>query len=279
MSNHLVVVDGNSLMNRAFFAFKGERFNPDGVPMNAVYGIGKFLKGINNRYQPTHGIVAFDPDGKTFRHFIYPDYKNHRSEKDPSFNVQKPYVKKLFQLFGYKVVQATGYEADDCIGSIVEQQKELFDKISIVSTDKDLLQLLSSDNISLEIPQKGISEVVSITRKTCFGETGISSDAIADYKALAGDSSDGIPGCKGIGEKTAKILLTEHKSLDNLFKNMDSHPERVKTLLLNDFNGIQISYTLAKIVTSLPFNLTPEQFQLAPRAELKKQFILDNNLL
>lgn len=276
----LVLIDGNSLMNRAYHAFKsnGKR-NAEGVPMNMVWGFGKFLKGIQNRYNPTHGFIAFDGDGYSFRKLLYPDYKDHRGSKDEDFKRQKPYVQELSKLMGYSILQDDMLEADDLIGSLLYQVHESFDRIHIISSDHDLLQLLKFQNVVMEFPKKGFSEVLTVSRHDCETEFGYTPDNVVDFKALAGDTSDNIKGVEGIGEKTALELLSTYKNVEEIYANIDDLKPAIREKLLSGVGGYQISKTLATLVTTAFVTNKPETLLLKPDNESKKRFLVENDMI
>lgn len=223
--------------------------------------------------------LAFDGDGYSFRKLLYPDYKGHRGSKDEDFRRQKPYVQELSKLMGYSILQDNMLEADDLIGSLLYQVHESFDRIHIISSDHDLLQLLKFPNVVMEFPKKGFSEVLTVSQHDCESEFGYSSDNVIDFKALAGDTSDNIKGVEGIGDKTALELLSTYKTVDEVYIHIDDLKPAIKKKLLNGVGGYQISKTLATLVTTAFVTNKPESLLLKPDNESKKRFLVDNNMI
>ncbi|MDI3525691.1 MAG: hypothetical protein PWP42_941, partial [Candidatus Atribacteria bacterium] len=221
----LVLIDGNSLLYRAFFALP--RFQTSaGKPTGATYGFLNMLLRILDDHQPFSVVVAFDHPEKTFRHRIQKDYKAQRPATPEDLKLQIEDAKEIAELLGFSVIEKPGYEADDIIGSI---QKRLSGKflILIFSSDLDLLQLLD-ENTTLLKPLKGVTQLRKIDLQDFVKEWSISPKQIVDCLALCGDPSDNIKGIPGIGEKTALRLIKEFGDLDNLIKHIERLPPRLK---------------------------------------------------
>src|SRR5690625_2889868 len=219
MSNKLVLIDGNSIIYRAFFALPLLN-NDKGVYTNAVYGFTTMLLRILEEEKPTHMLVAFDAGKTTFRHETYKEYKGGRQKTPQELSEQFPILKELLDAFHIPHYQLDNYEADDIIGTLATQGNEHKWDVTVISGDKDLLQLVS-DSITVKLTRKGISEVDQYTPAYMQETMEVSPEQIIDMKALMGDNSDNIPGVPGVGEKTAIKLLKQYKTLEEVYANVD----------------------------------------------------------
>ena len=253
----IVLVDGNNLMFRSYYAtaYNGNFMNNSkGFPTNALFGFTNMINKILKEENPEYIIVAFDK-GKTFRHEKYKDYKGGRVETPNELKIQFPLAKKLLEAMGIKYYEIDNYEADDIIGTFSKYCDHNDYKGLIVSSDKDLLQLINEDVDIKLLKQK---DYIRYNEKTFEEAYGIKPINVIDLKALMGDSSDNIPGVKGVGEKTALKLLQEYKTLDNLYNNIDNIKGKLKEKLINDKDNAYMSYNLATIVTDVDMNITLE---------------------
>ena len=229
----IVLIDGNSLMFRAYFAtsFTGNLMKTSkGLYTNAIYGFCNMInKVIKDGYD--YIFVAFDAGKQTFRHLAYDGYKEGRKKMDDEFRVQIPYIKKYLDILNITHYESLNYEADDLIASVSEMAKaNNIDDILILSGDKDLLQLVSG-NVHVSLTAKGISELDDYNEDNFFGKMGFYPYQIPDYKGLAGDKSDNLPGIEGIGDKGAKDLLLEYNSLENIISNIDNIKGKKKDVI------------------------------------------------
>ena len=217
----VVLVDGNNLLFRSYYAtaYSGNFMrNADGFPTNGLYGFVNMINKIINEENPEYMVVAFDI-GKTFRHEKYSEYKGGRDDTPNDLKVQFPYAKKILSAMGIMYLEKEGYEADDIIGTIAKEVDINDDFVGlIVSSDKDLLQLISND---VEVKLLKTKDYIRMNRDVFFETYGIEPIRMIDLKGLMGDSSDNIPGVKGIGEKTALKLLQEYDTIENLYDNID----------------------------------------------------------
>lgn len=258
----IILVDGNNLLFRSYYAtaYTGNMMkNSKGFPTNALFGFVSMINKIINEEQPDYMMVAFDK-GKTFRHDKYDDYKSGRIETPDELKMQFPIAKRLLDCMGIKYYEVDNYEADDIIGTFVkycEENKEFIG--TIVSSDKDLIQLISDDIDIKLLKQK---DYLRYDKKTFIDEYGIEPINIIDLKALMGDSSDNIPGVRGIGEKTALKLLQEYKTLDNIYANIDKIPGKLKEKLIEDKDKAYFSYELATIFKNVPLNINIEDVKV-----------------
>ena len=212
----LVIVDLSNFIFRAFFAIR-PLHTPDGTPVNAVYGVFNMLLKIFSQYGPTHLLIAKDTSTGSFRNKMYEAYKANRSEPPEELVPQFAIIKELIDKMGIVSIEHDDYEADDIIGSAACQWKDQFDEVLIASGDKDLMQFVDEK----------IKIVDTMKNKTydsqgVFEKMGVHPNQIVDYLSMVGDSSDNIPGMRGIGAKGAAKLLAEHGTLDECIKNKES---------------------------------------------------------
>lgn len=220
VGNKLVLIDGNSILYRAFFALPLLN-NNKGVYTNAVYGFTTMLLRILEEEKPTHMLVAFDAGKTTFRHETYKDYKGGREKTPPELSEQFPLVKEVLDAFNIKHYELELYEADDIIGTLSLQAEEQKDwDVTVITGDKDMLQLVS-DKTTVRLTRRGISDVENYTPDYVLEKMEITPDQVIDLKALMGDNSDNIPGVPGVGEKTATKLLKQFSTLENIYENLD----------------------------------------------------------
>lgn len=251
----VVLIDGNNLIFRSYYAtaYRGEILtNSKGLPTNAVYAYIQMLLKIIAEEKPSHIMVAFDK-GKTFRHESYDDYKGGRNETPKELKEQIPYAKKVTRAMGITVEEIENYEADDIIGTY---SKKIDEEVLVVSSDRDLLQLISP-NVKMKLLK--MKDYVYYDEKSFYEDYGIKPIEIIDLKALMGDSSDNIKGVAGIGEKTALKLIKEYHTIDNLYKNIDDLKGKVKENLLNDKESAYKSLELATIYLDVPIEVNLEK--------------------
>lgn len=254
--NKLLLVDGNSVAFRAFFALHNslERFkNRNGLYTNAIYAFHNMFENVMQKEQPTHVLVAFDAGKTTFRTEMYAEYKGGRSKTPGEFKEQMPYIRELLTGLGVKYYELPNYEADDIIGTLAEKvDKEIFDVV-VLSGDRDLTQLASKE-IKVDITVKGVSDIESYTPEHVAEKyDGLTPKQIIDMKGLAGDASDNIPGVTKIGEKTAIKLLNQYGSVEGIYEHIDDMKQsKMKENLINDKEQAFLSKKLATIDTDAP---------------------------
>ncbi len=251
----IIMVDGNNLLFRSFYAtaYTGNFMeNSKGFPTNALYGFANMINKIVSEESPTYMIVAFDK-GKTFRHEKYDFYKGGREETPNELKEQFPVAKEMLEAMGIKYYEIDNYEADDIIGTFAKycDSDDNYDGL-IISSDKDLLQLISKH---VDIKLLKSKDYIKYNEKSFKDEWGIDPINIIDLKALMGDSSDNIPGVKGIGEKTALKLLKEYKTLDNIYQNIDDIKGTAKQKLIDDKDNAYMSYEIATICRDVPIDI------------------------
>lgn len=239
----LLLIDGNSVLNRAYFAMPMMN-DSDGRNVNAVYGFVNILFKALQDYSPDKLIVAFDIKGKNFRKEIYPEYKANRAGMPDDLAAQMPILHRLLATMKVTVVEKGGIEADDIIGTI----SSAFDGDSyIVSGDRDMFQLVS-DSVTVLFTKRGVTDVEVVTPSSLGSNYGLTPPQVIEYKALRGDTSDNIPGVKGVGEKTALQLLGKYGDLDTLYANVDKEKGALKEKLIDNKDMAYLSKTLATIV-------------------------------
>lgn len=258
----LLLVDGNSVAFRAFFALHNslERFtNQNGLHTNAVYAFNTMFDNVMAKESPTHVLVAFDAGKTTFRTEIYPEYKAGRAKTPGEFREQLPYIRELINALGVQYYELPNYEADDIIGTLAKRaDKNEFDVV-VLSGDRDLTQL-ATDEIKVDITVKGVSEIESYTPAHIAEKyDGLTANQIIDMKGLMGDNSDNIPGVTKIGEKTAIKLLKEYGSVEGVYENIDGMKQsKMKENLINDKEQAFLSKELATINTDAPVDVKIE---------------------
>lgn len=260
MSNKLVLIDGNSLLFRAFYALP-LLHNEKGVYTNAIYGFTNILLNILEDEQPTHMLVAFDAGKTTFRHSTYKEYKGGRQKTPPELSEQFPLSRELLDAFHIKHYELDLYEADDIIGTLAHHAGEEKWNVKVISGDQDLLQLVS-DQVTVDLTKKGVSDVESYTPTDLKEKMELSPAQIIDLKALMGDSSDNIPGVPGIGIKTATKLLKEYGTLENVYENVDQiSGKKLKENLTTYKEDAFMSQDLATINQTSPIDIAINDLQ------------------
>ena len=256
--NKIILVDGNNLLFRSFYAtaYQGVIMkNSKGFPTNALYGFINMMNKIIQEEKPSYIMVAFDK-GKTFRHDKYDEYKAGRSEMPDELRLQFPKAKEILDAQGIKHFEIDNYEADDIIGTLSLEVEHRDDFVAtIVSSDKDLLQLIS-DKVDVKLLKQ--SGHIMMTKSEFIKTYQVPPIRMIDLKALMGDSSDHIPGVKGIGEKTAINLLSKYQSLDNLYLHIDEVSGKTREKLESDKKSAYMSYDLATIYREVPLDFTIE---------------------
>lgn len=256
--NKIILVDGNNLLFRSFYAtaYQGVIMkNSKGFPTNALYGFINMIHKIVEEEAPSYIMVAFDK-GKTFRHDKYDEYKAGRSEMPDELRLQFPKAKEVLDALGIKHFEIDNYEADDIIGTLSLEVENRDDFVAtIISSDKDLLQLVSDKVVMKLLKQSGH---IMMTKEEFEKTYQVPPIRMIDLKALMGDASDHIPGVKGIGEKTAINLLSKFESLDNLYNHIDEVTGKTKEKLQNDKDSAYMSYDLATIYREVPLDFTLE---------------------
>ena len=256
----ILLIDGSSLIFRAFYAIRNLT-TKDGVFVNGVYGFLNMYYKALELINPTHVFVAFDKGSKTFRHNEFADYKGTRDNAPNEITYQFGILKDLLSSMNVNYLELDEYEADDILGTIAKlAQKEGFE-VDIFTGDRDYLQLID-DNIFVYLTKKGISEIKLMNTESILEEYDLSPKQLIDVKALQGDSSDNIPGVKGVGEKTALKLIQEYGNLENLYENIDNLKGKLKENLVNEKDKAYLSRYLGEIFLRVPIERNIEDFEI-----------------
>ena len=260
----LLILDSNSLMNRAFYALP-PLTNDEGIHTNAIYGFTNMLLKMKDDINPDYIIAAFDRKAPTFRHQEYGDYKAGRKKMPDELAEQFPLVKELLNALGIKIYELDGFEADDIIGTTAKIASNEGMEVYIVTGDKDALQL-ADDNINVIITKKGVSETANYNKETFIKEFEVTPTQFIDVKGLMGDKSDNIPGVPGVGEKTAYKLIKEYGSIEEVLKNIDNiSGKKLKENLETYSEQAIFSKKLATIMTEVPIDNLIEDIKVETR--------------
>ena len=266
MSRTLILIDGSSLLHRAFYALPLLK-SSSGQYTNAVYGFTTMLIKLLNDVKPDAIMVAFDKGKATFRNEVYAGYKAQRKATPPELAEQFPIVRELLASMGIAVFEEAGYEADDILGTFAEKGREAGYQVDIVTGDKDALQLISPTTKVL-LTRKGISEIESVDEEALKEKYGLQPQQVVDLKGLMGDTSDNIPGVPGVGEKTAGKLIAEFGSVENVIANIQKiSGAKLQSNLREHADLALLSKRLATIVCDLPLEFAPERFNFSPEPE------------
>ena len=267
----LLIVDGNSILNRAYYGIR-PLSAPDGTPTNAVYGFLNILLKYLEEETPDYLGVAFDLKAPTFRHKMFDDYKAQRKPAPDDFIVQIPIMKEVLSAMDCKCIELEGYEADDIIGTVSKICDENDVSCSILTGDKDDLQL-SSDNtvVKLVVTRMGNTTTTPYDYNAVIEKFGVTPSECIDVKGLAGDPSDNIPGVKGVGEKTAVSLIEKYQSIENIYDKIDEIEvtNSVRTKLKNDKDMAFLSKKLATIIRDVPIDFKFEDYKFEEPDEKK----------
>ncbi len=252
--SHVVLIDGNSIANRAFYALP-LLSTSGGLHTNAVLGFTTMLLKVLEEMKPTHLLVAFDAGKVVFRHSEFAEYKGGRAKTPPELSEQFPLIRELLNAFSITHYEKEGYEADDIIGTLTLQAEQNGWRTTVITGDKDMLQLVS-DHVSVALTRKGVSEIELYTTKEIEEKYGLAPRQIIDLKGLMGDASDNIPGVPGVGEKTALKLLHEYGSIDEVLANIDRiSGKKLQENLRNNVEQAKMSKSLATIMRDAPVEI------------------------
>jgi DNA polymerase-1 len=248
MKEKIVLIDGHSILNRAFYGVP-DLTNSSGLHTNAIYGFLNIMFKILAEENPQYLTVAFDVKAPTFRHEMYSEYKGTRSPMPEELREQVPVIRDVLKAMGIKTIEKAGYEADDLLGTISKRSAREGLEVSVISGDRDLLQL-AEDDIKIRIPKtkRGITEIEDYNTKDVIEKYEVTPLQIIELKALMGDKSDNIPGVPGIGEKTATKIIVEYGNIENAYANIDDiKPNKARESLQENYDKAQLSKTLATI--------------------------------
>ena len=258
----LVMIDGNSLLYRAYYAtaaMGNMMVNKDGIPTNAVYGFANMLENIL-KGNPEYLMVAFDYGKKTFRNDLFEVYKGTRSATPDELVCQFSMIREYLTAHGIKYQEIEGYEGDDIIGTVSTLASKNRFKVSIVTSDKDMLQLVD-DNISVYLTKKGVAELEKITPEKFKEIYGLIPDQMRDLKGLMGDKADNIPGIPGVGEKTALKLLKQYHTVENLSEHLDELKGKMGEKIRDNIDQGVLSKRIATIIKDVPIEVDLEEYR------------------
>ena len=248
----LFLIDAYALIYRSYYAFiKNPRINSKGMNTSAIFGFINSLEDVLKRENPTHIAVGFDPKGPTFRHEAYEQYKAQRQETPEDIRKSVPFIKDIIEAYNIPILEVPRYEADDVIGTVAKQAEKEGFEVYMMTPDKDYGQLVS-EHIFMYRPRFGGDyEIMGVPE--VLGKYGLTSvDQVIDLLGLMGDSSDNIPGCPGVGEKTAQKLLAEFGTIENLLENTDKLKGSLQKKVMENMEQIRFSKFLATIKTDVP---------------------------
>lgn len=260
--SHLVIIDGHAIAHRAYHSIPP--LTKDGQPVNAIYGFYSMLLSSLDILKPDYLIVCLDSPGPTFRQSEFVGYRAKRKPADHDLVSQLPKLPETLESAAIKHFSLGGYEADDLIGTLTRRSlrrrrsnspKPLVSKVTIITGDKDLMQLVN-DKVSLFVPIRGLSETKVFGPQEVKEKLGVNPNQVIDLKALMGDMSDNYPGVAGIGPKAAINLLSEYQNLDNIYSHLDAIKPTLREKLTKDRDNAYLSQKLATIITNIPLKFT-----------------------
>lgn len=257
MENKLVIIDGSSLLYRAFYALPP--LSKNGVYTNAVFGFLRMLLSIYRTLDPEYMAVSFDKSRETFRTKMYSGYKATRKPAPDELVPQFALIKEVLRVMGVAVYEPEGYEGDDVLGTLSRRYEESL-PVYIVTGDRDALQL-SDEHVTVLLTRKGISQMDAMTPEAVMEKYQITPSQVIDMKALMGDASDNIPGVRGVGEKTALKLITRYKTLDGIYDHLDEIKGALHKKLEADKEAAYLSYDLATIRRDIPLESTLDEMK------------------
>lgn len=260
----LLLIDGYSVAFRAFYGLHAQLNsfkNRNGLHTNALYGFHNMLETVLNKEEPTHALVAFDAGKTTFRHEFYKEYKGGRDSMPGEFSEQIPYLKDLLEGFGVSRYELANYEADDIIGTLSKEAEKAGFDVVILTGDRDLTQLVQ-EKVRVDLTKKGVSDIDEVTIESLKRDTGLTPQQVIDYKGLAGDPSDNIPGVAKVGDKTATKLLQQYGTMENMYEHIDEMKKsKVKENLIEQKDIAYLSKKLATIDTAAPIQVGIEDME------------------
>ena len=258
----IAIIDGNSLINRAYYAMRNPMITKEGIYTHAIFGFINMLDKIRKDYEPEYMAIAFDMKAPTFRHKEYDEYKAGRKKMPPELAMQIPLLKDILDAMNITRIETEGYEADDIIGTIARSSEDQGLEPIIITGDKDQLQL-ATDVIKVVFTKRGVSDFDLFDEKAFLEKYGFMPLQFIDFKGLAGDSSDNIPGVPGIGEKTATKLIQEYGSVENIISNVENlTPKGVKAKIEENAQLAMMSKRLATIFTQVPIETDISEYEI-----------------
>jgi DNA polymerase I len=261
----LFLLDAYALIYRSYFAFiRNPRFNSKGVNTSAMLGVTNTIVQVLENEKPDYIGVVFDVSAPTFRHEIFPEYKAHREEMPEDLRKSIPYIRKIIEAFNIPIIELAGFEADDVIGTLAKEAEKQGFTTYMMTPDKDYAQLVS-DNIFMYKPGKGGDDAEVWGIKEVQENFGIkTADQVIDILGLMGDTADNIPGCPGIGPKTAEKLIADFGSIDGIYQNIDKLKGKQKDNLIEFEKQVRLSRHLATIILDVPIEFNTKNLTRDP---------------
>ena len=257
----MLIVDGNSILNRAYYGIR-PLTNKSGLYTHAVYGMINIISKHLDSLKPDYAVVSFDMRAPTFRHKMYSEYKATRHPTPEDLLAQFPVLKELLDAFGVPRLELEGYEADDIIGTL---SASCGGECFIATGDRDSFQLVSDRvTVLLAATRAGATETVRYDPEKIFETYGVSPAALREVKGLMGDTSDNIPGVKGVGEKTACSLIQKYGSLEGVYENLDKERDSLRTKLEAGRDSAFLSRTLGEICLDAPIERSADAYRIKP---------------
>lgn len=256
-----VVIDGNHLIHRAFYAIQAPLKTSNGEQTNAIYGFASMLLNIIEQEHPDYIAMTFDERAPTFRHEAHEEYKATRVKAPDELYAQIPRIREMIKRFKIPIYSKEGYEADDMMGTLAKKAQKEGITTYIVTGDMDMLQLVNG-GVFVVFPHKGYKEPVIFDSEKVYEKYQIHPNQVVDYKALVGDTSDNIKGVDGIGPKGASDLLAKYKTLDGIYANLDELSESMRNKLVKDRDVAYFAKSLAQIVTDAPCEFNKNDSEL-----------------
>jgi DNA polymerase-1 len=255
MKNKLILIDGNNIAYRAFYALPQTITTSAGIITNAVYGFTTMVLKLIEDNKPEYIITAFDSKAPTFRHELFKEYKAQRTKMPDELILQLPLIKEVLETLNIKCIEYEGFEADDIIASLASKLEDDFGEILVVSGDKDMLQLVGG-NIKVMALKKGMTDTVTYDKEGVIEKLGVTPERIKDLLALMGDSSDNIPGIKGIGPKSALELLVKFENIEGIYEHLDDlKSDKIRNLLSENKKNAFDSRKLTELVRDLNLDI------------------------
>src|SRR5262245_43878750 len=260
----LMLLDGNSVTYRAFFALPTDMATASGQVTNAVFGFTSMLINLLRDHKPDGVLVAFDRPEPTFRHEAVSDYKGNREAAPDILRQQMGLVRQVVDTLGITTAEVAGYEADDVIATLAERAKERGDDVVIVTGDRDTYQLVDDPHVKVLYNRRGVSDYVLYDEAGILGRTGVTPAQYVEYAALRGDPSDNLPGVPGVGEKTAAKLITTYGGLDGVFANLDAQTPKLRQSLADNEARVRSNALVMKLERDIPVDVDLDALRVMP---------------
>jgi DNA polymerase I len=258
----VLLLDGNSLTYRAFFALPADMATASGQVTNAVFGFTSMLINLLRDHRPDHVVVAFDRPEPTFRHEAVPDYKANREAAPDILRQQVGLVRQVVETLCIPIVEKAGYEADDVIATLATVARDKGDEVIVVTGDRDTYQLVEDPLVKVLYNRRGVSDYVLYDEAGIKERTGVTPAQYPEYAALRGDPSDNLPGVPGVGEKTAAKLITTYGGLDGVFANLDAQSPKLRENLAEHEHRVRANARVMVLLRDVPLDVTPEQLEM-----------------